>query len=79
MKQNNIQRNQVHPPRPKRKRVDARGNEHVKLWIRDHETTMLFCKNLTHKACSVLINNINTTLISLGGSALPKNKFLITK
>lgn len=69
----------MHPPRPKKARTDAKGNNKCKLWLKDHDSTMLICKNLTHQAYSVLINNINTTLISLGGAALPKNRFLITK
>lgn len=72
-------RNQVHPPCSKKTRMDAKGNEHIRLWLKDHDTTMLFAKNLTRNAASVLINNINTTLKSLGVSELPKNKFLITR
>lgn len=76
---NHTSGNQVHPPRPKRKRVDAQGNDHVRVWLKDHDSTMLLTKDLTRNGASVLINTINTTLISLGVSALPNNKFLITK
>lgn len=71
--------NQVHPPRPKKVRVDARGNETVQMWLRDGRTTMPFVTGLTPNGVSVLINSINTTLKSLGVSELPKNKFLITR
>lgn len=71
--------NQVHPPRPKKARVDAKGNERCRLWLKDGDTTMLFTKDLTRNGASVLINSINTTLKSLGVSELPNNKFLITK
>lgn len=71
--------NQVHPPRPKKVRTDAKGNETVRIWLKDHNTTMLFTKDLTRNGASVLINNINTTLKSLGVSELPRNRFLITK
>ena len=76
---NHMINNQVHPPRPKKARTDAKGNETCRLWLKDHDTTMLFTKDLTRNGASMLINSINTTLISLGVSALPKNRFLITK
>ena len=74
-----ILHNQVHPPCPKKVRTDAHGNERVQMWLRDGRTTMPFVEGLTRNGVSVLINNINTTLKSLGVSELPKNKFLITR
>lgn len=72
-------RNQVHPPLPKKKRVDAQGNDKRKLWLRDGKTTMPFVEGLTEGACRALINTINSTLIKLGHDTLPTQKFLITR
>ena len=72
-------KNQTHPPLPKKKRVDDKGNDFRKLWLRDGKTTMPFVEGLTESACKALINTINNTLIKLGRKALPENKFLITK
>lgn len=72
-------RNQVHPPLPKKKRVDEQGNDRRRLWLRDGKTTMPFVEGLTEAGCDVLINTINTTLVKLGHKALPKSKFLKTK
>lgn len=47
--------------------------------MKDGNTTMLFTKDLTENGCKALINSINSTLISLGASALPNNKFLIVR
>jgi hypothetical protein len=71
--------NQVHPPLPKKKRVDERGNDRRRLWLKDGKTTMPFVEGLTEAGCNALINTINSTLIKLGQKSLPKNKFLITK
>lgn len=71
--------NQVHPPRPKKTRTDMKGNETVRVWLKDNKTTMPFVENLTRNGVSVLINSINTTLKSLGVSEIPKNRFLITR
>lgn len=71
--------NQVHPPLPKKKRIDEQGNDRRKLWLKDGKTTMPFVEGLTESGCKALINSINSTLIKLGQKALPSNKFLITK
>jgi len=71
--------NQVHPPLPKKKRVDEQGNDKRRLWLRDGKTTMPFVEGLTETGCKALINTINSTLVKLGNRALPNNKFLITK
>ena len=77
MKKNAI--NQIHPPLPKKKRVDEHGNDKRHLWLRDNRTTMPFVDGLTEPACKALIASINSTLEKLGLKALPKNKFLITR
>ena len=71
--------NQVHPPLPKKKRVDEQGNDRRRLWLKDGKTTMPFVEGLTESGCKALINSINSTLIKLGQKSLPNNKFLITK
>ena len=71
--------NQVHPPLPKKKRVDEQGNDKRRLWLRDGKTTMPLVEGLTEAGCKVLINTINTTLVKLGVKALPNTKFLITR
>lgn len=71
--------NQVHSPLPKKKRVDERGNDTRKLWMKDGKTTMPFVEGLTEPGCKALINSINSTLIKLGHKSLPANKFLITR
>lgn len=76
---NHIKSNQVHPPLPKKKRVDERGNDKRRLWLKDGKTTMPFVEGLTENGCKALINSINSTLIKLGQKALPQNKFLITR
>lgn len=71
--------NQVHPPLPKKKRVDEQGNDKRRLWLKEGSATMLITKDLTESGCKALINSINSTLIRLGKTSLPKDKFLITK
>ena len=74
--------NQVHPPAPKKVRVDSNGNDYRKLWLRagskDDKTTMLFIDGLTENGCKIVINSINTLLIKLGKKSMT-NRFLITK
>lgn len=82
MKQTKVShQNQVHPPLPKTKRVDALGNDKRKLWLRaggkDDKTTMLFCEGLTENGCKAMINSINSTLMQLGKRSMSK-RFLIT-
>lgn len=72
-------KNQVHPPRPKKARVDSVGNDRRRLWLKDGHTTMLFIEGLTENGCKAMINVINSSLIVMGKQALPKNKFLITR
>lgn len=57
----NIKRqNQVHPP--KGKGVDGLGNVRKKLRVKDGETTMLFCENITENAAKVLESKIRDFL-----------------
>lgn len=77
--QSNQIKNQIHPPLPKKKRVDEQGNDRRRLWLKDGKTTMPFVEGLTETGCKALINSINHTLIKLGQKALPNQKFLITR
>lgn len=72
-------KNQVHPPRPKKARVDAQGNDKRRLWLKEGSATMLFYNGLTKNGCEALINHINTCLINMGEKPLRANKFLITR
>lgn len=73
--------NQIHPPLPKKKRIDSLGNDKRKLWLRaggkSDKTTMLFCEGLTENGCKAIINSINSTLMQLGIRSMSK-RFLIT-
>lgn len=69
--------NQPHPPLPKKKRVDALGNDKRRLWLKDGNSTMLFASGLTENACKVVIESVNSTLDKL--STKTKPKFLITR
>lgn len=72
-----METNQINNPKPKKKRVDSLGNDKRRLFLKDGNTTMLFCQGLTSAGCKALINSINTTLIALGKK--PKNNWIITK
>ena len=39
--------NQVHPPLPKRKRVDAQGNDRKRMILKDHGATMIVAEGCT--------------------------------
>lgn len=72
-------RNQVHPPRPKKARVDSLGNDRRKMWLKEGNATMLFVEGLTENGCKALINHINTFLHDMKVKPLQSNKFLITR
>lgn len=73
------QQNQVHNPLPKKKRVDANGNDKRRLWLKEGSATILFVNGLTENGCKALISSINNTLTKLGNKPMPSNKFLITR
>jgi len=74
-----ITKNQIHPPRKKKDRVDSNGNDLRRLWLKDGSTTMLITKELTENGCKFMINTINSVLIKMGKKPLKKERFLITK
>ena len=70
------QKNQQHPPLPKKKRADAKGNDLRRLFLKDGNTTMLMCR-LTENGCKALISSIESTAKKLGTKL--EIKFLITR
>lgn len=49
--------NQIHPPLPKKKRVDAVGNDRGRMFYKDGNSTMLLCR-CTENASKVIANTI---------------------
>jgi hypothetical protein len=66
MKTNSTQ-NQQNPPLPKRKRVDAQGNDRRRFIAKDSGTTMILVEGLTENGCKVLENSFRNTVERLGG------------
>lgn len=66
MKTNSTQ-NQQNPPLPKRKRVDAQGNDRRRFIAKDGGTTMILVEGLTENGCKVLENSFRNTVERLGG------------
>lgn len=58
--------NQEHPPLPKKKRVDVRGNSFKRVYFKDGNSTMLFCRGLTENGAKALISSLNDAAIKLG-------------
>ena len=77
MKDTASKQNQVIPPLPKKKRVDNLGNRKKRLFYKDGNSTMLFCKDLTENGCRVLISAINDFAGKLGANVV--GKFIITQ
>lgn len=69
--------NQVHPPLPKKKRVDDLGNSRKRLWFKHSTSTMLFCQGLTENGCKALISHIENTAKQLGTTI--EGNFIITQ
>lgn len=59
--------NQQNPPLPKRKRVDAQGNDYRRLIAKDGGTTMILVEGLTENGCKVLENVFRNNVERLGG------------
>ena len=68
--------NQVHPPQPRRKRVDAQGNNRKRMYYKDGTSTMLFCEGVTENAAKALNERIRSYAEALGTKI--KGVFLIT-
>ena len=61
------EQNQQHPTLPKRKRVDAQGNDKRRVFVKSGNATMMLAKGLTKNACDILENKILDTINALGG------------
>jgi hypothetical protein len=69
--------NQVHPPRPKWKRVDAKGNDNRRLFFKCGNSTMLFARGLTENGCKAAISHVSSIMEKLGSKV--EGKFIITR
>lgn len=67
--------NQLHPPRPKSRR-DVDLNVRKRVYYKDGDSSMLFCKDITIPASKVLIESIKDNMKKLGVQL--KGHFIIT-
>lgn len=58
--------NQEHPPLPKKKRVDAQGNDKKRIYFKSGNSSMLFCKGLTENGYRALVASLNDLMSKLG-------------
>lgn len=68
--------NQVHAPLPRSKRIDALGNDRYRVYFKEGNSTMLFCKGLTKPAVQVMIKRLKEHLAKLGTKL--EGTFIIT-
>lgn len=61
------EQNQQHPPLPKKKRVDAQGNDRRRLFAKSGNATLQIAYGLTQEACDVLVQSIEQSIKNLGG------------
>ena len=59
--------NQQNPPLPKRKRVDARGNDRRRVFAKSGTATLLIAKNLTLNAAMAFTEKMRENAQNLGG------------
>lgn len=69
--------NQIHPPLPKKKRVDDKGNSRVRVIAKDGGASMIIAEHLTENAAQVLIDKISEIITKLSGNQ--KVKFRIIR
>jgi hypothetical protein len=67
--------NQLHPPRPKSRR-DVELNVIKRVYYKDGDSSMLFCKDITIPASKVLIESIKDNMKKLGVNL--KGHFIVT-
>lgn len=60
--------NQLHPPLPKQKRVDAQGNDRRRFIAKSGKSTMILAEGLTENGCQVLENSLKNCVTKLGGT-----------
>lgn len=61
------EQNQQHPPLPKKKRVDSKGNDKRRLFAKSGTATLQIAYGLTQPACDALVNTIEESIKKLGG------------
>ena len=61
------EQNQQHPPLPKKKRVDAQGNDKRRLFAKSGTATLQIAYGLTQPACDALVESIEQAIKNLGG------------
>ena len=69
--------NQIHPPLPKKKRVDDKGNSRVRVIAKDGGASMIIAEHLTENAAQALIDKISEIITKLSGNQ--KVKFRIIR
>lgn len=70
-------KNQQNPPSPKKRRVDAQGNDKRKIFVKSGTATLLLAKGLTENAAHVFTKKLEENVQHLGGSL--ECSFLIVK
>ena len=60
------EKNQLHPPLPKKKRVDVAGNDKRRVYFKSGNSTMLLAKGLTENGAKVVQNVLENILTDLG-------------
>lgn len=60
--------NQLHPPLPKQKRVDAQGNDRRRFIAKSGKSTMILAEGLTENGCRALESNLKSCVAKLGGT-----------
>ena len=61
------EQNQQHPPLPKRKRVDAKGNDKRRIFVTSGNASIMFARGLNKNACDILEQRILNEIKNLGG------------
>lgn len=61
-------RNQQNPPLPKKKRVDAQGNDRRRIIAKSGNATLIIASGLTKTACDILEAHIRGSITNLGGT-----------
>lgn len=69
--------NQQHPPLPKKKRIDANGNDARRLFVKSGTATLLLAKLPSENAAKIAQADISKVIKNLGGEE--QCSFLITK
>ena len=60
-------RNQEHPPQPKKKTTDNKGNVRRRVFVKSGNATLMLASGLTKPACDILETKLRNTIEELGG------------